>query len=389
MSDPVDERDFLLRSLEDLEREHDAGDLDDDDYLVLRDDYTARAAAALRAPSATPRVPRRPKRGLLVVAAVLAFAGIAGVVVAQASGRRDAGDTASGSVDQSITEKLNEARRCFSEGDADCAIELYEEVLAEQPTNAEALTYKGWAQFTLLGDTDAALTTLIEAATAHEDYPDVHAFLAVLFFRNRLYQQASNELDRLDALDPPPDLLAQIEGLATSTGRAPPWPPPPPPVDGSGRRWDVAALGEVLALPGEDPDRRLLPAQLVLELRAVGHEVLEQIGDDVAVAAQHRVTSTHLGRHRQGAGGSGALRQALVRLDRQAQGLAERLEGLHAAGERARHQAGDVAVLEGGGDPLRLAPPALAELPSLVRLRPVAPVPRVGVSHDVELGHGR
>ena len=76
-----------------------------------------------------------------------------------------------GSVDQSITEKLNEAGRCFSEGDADCAIELYDEVLAEQPTNAEALTYKGWAQYTLLGDTEAALTTLIEAATRRPGVP--------------------------------------------------------------------------------------------------------------------------------------------------------------------------------------------------------------------------
>ena len=220
MSDPADQRDFLLRSLEDLEHEHEAGDLGDDDYLVLRDDYTARAAAALRAQPATPPVRQGPKRGLLVVAAVLAFAGIAGVLVAQASGRRDPGDTATGSVDQSITEKLNEASRCFSTGDADCAFELYDEVLTERPTHAEALTYKGWAQYTLLDDADTALVTLIEAATAHPDYPDVHAFLAVLFFRNGLYQQASNELDRLDALDPPPDLLAQIEGLRVQVDAA-------------------------------------------------------------------------------------------------------------------------------------------------------------------------
>ena len=220
MSEPADQRDFLLRSLEDLEREHEAGDLDDADYIALKDDYTARAAAALRVERATPPAPSRRNRGLLVAVGVLAFAGIAGVLVAQASGRRDAGDTATGTVDQSITEKLNEAGRCFREGDADCALELYDEVLDDQPDNAEALTYKGWAQYTLLADADAALVTLIEAATAHPDYPDVHAFLAVLFFRNRLYQQASNELDRLEALDPPPDLLAQIEGLRAQVDAA-------------------------------------------------------------------------------------------------------------------------------------------------------------------------
>jgi tetratricopeptide (TPR) repeat protein len=219
MTDPTDQREFLLRSLEDLEREHDAGDLDDADYGVLKDDYTARAAVALRT-ERRPPASRHRNRGLLVLSAVLAFAALAGVLVAQASGRRDPGETASGSIDQSVTEKLNEAGRCFSEGDADCAIELYDEVLADQPTNAEALTYKGWAQYVLLGDTEEALTTLIDAASAHGDYPDVHAFLAVVFFRSGLLQQASNELDRLDALDPPPDLLAQIEGLRAQVDAA-------------------------------------------------------------------------------------------------------------------------------------------------------------------------
>ena len=221
MSDPTEQREFLLRSLEDLEREHDAGDLDEADYLALRDDYTARAAAALRTEAKPPvRRPARRNRALLLLAGLLAFAALAGVLVAQSSGRRDSGDIATGSIDQSITEKLNEARRCFNERDADCTIELYDEVLADQPDNAEALTYKGWAQFTLLDDTETALATLIDAATAHPDYPDVHAFLAVLFARSGLLQQASNELDRLDALDPPPDLLAQIEGLREQIDRA-------------------------------------------------------------------------------------------------------------------------------------------------------------------------
>ena len=214
MTDPTDQQEFLLRSLEDLEREHDVGDLDEADYLALRDDYTARAAAALRAERSAPgRRPPRRNRALLVIGGLLAFAALAGVLVAQSSGRRDSGGTATGSIDQSITETLNEALRCFQEGDADCAIERYDEVLADQPDNAEALTYKGWAQFALQNDTETALATLIDAATAHPDYADVHAFLAVLFFRSGLFQQASKELDRLDALDPPPDLLAQVEVL--------------------------------------------------------------------------------------------------------------------------------------------------------------------------------
>src|SRR5580658_2201152 len=43
------EREFLLRSLADLDAELEAGDIDDDDYRSRTDDYTARAAAVLKA----------------------------------------------------------------------------------------------------------------------------------------------------------------------------------------------------------------------------------------------------------------------------------------------------------------------------------------------------
>ncbi|MGI8686678.1 MAG: tetratricopeptide repeat protein [Acidimicrobiales bacterium] len=49
-----EDRAYLLRSLADLEREHDAGDLDDADYLALKEDYTARAAQVLRALAQAP-----------------------------------------------------------------------------------------------------------------------------------------------------------------------------------------------------------------------------------------------------------------------------------------------------------------------------------------------
>ncbi len=43
------ERQFLLRSLADLDAEFDAGDIEEDDYRSLTDDYTARTAAVLKA----------------------------------------------------------------------------------------------------------------------------------------------------------------------------------------------------------------------------------------------------------------------------------------------------------------------------------------------------
>ena len=222
-----DQREFLLRSLEDLERERAAGDIDAHDYAALKDDYTARAAAVLRSIDGEQRSAperRRPggrRRSSVVGLAVLAFAVLAGVLVAQTAGRRDADQTITGDVRQSATEKLNEAGRRGAAGEFTAAVDLYEEVLADDPSNAEALTYKGW-MLTLSGDGGAGLTTLLEAATANPSYPDVHAFLAIVFFRNGLVEQARRELDRLDALDPPPairdltaNLRAQVEASAT------------------------------------------------------------------------------------------------------------------------------------------------------------------------------
>ena len=226
MSDPIssglapleEQRDFLLRSLDDLEREHDAGDVDEADYQALKDDYTARAAAVLRSLAdgqAAPAAVARPSIGRRVAAilGVAAFAGLAGLLVAQASGRRDAGDLSSGDIRASVTEKLNEAGQLLSDGDAAGAVELYDEVLQDQPANAEALTYRGWALYQFLGEPEDGLSSLLDAATADREYPDPHAFLAILFYRGGLIEQAANELDRLEALDPPPAMLELTAGL--------------------------------------------------------------------------------------------------------------------------------------------------------------------------------
>lgn len=216
------QRDFLLRSLEDLEREHEAGDVDDADYEALKDDYTARAAAVIRAleagrrPAAQPDAApgRRRARPLLVAAATVAFAVLAGVLVAQTAGRRDPGDVITGDVAQSATEKLNEASRLGGQGDYEAAIALYDEVLDEDPESAEAATYRGW-MLTLSGDREAGLEALLAAATEHRDYPDVHAFLAIVFFRSGLVEQAAREIALLEELDPPAALRELIDPLAT------------------------------------------------------------------------------------------------------------------------------------------------------------------------------
>lgn len=96
------ERDFLLKSLDDLETERESGGIDDESYRELHDDYTARAAATIRAlrdgvdarPPPAPAVPAR--RRLTIIAVIVVFALVAGVALASALGARLPGQTASG-----------------------------------------------------------------------------------------------------------------------------------------------------------------------------------------------------------------------------------------------------------------------------------------------------
>ena len=216
----VDQRDFLLRSLEDLEREHDAGDIDDGDYAALKDDYTARAAGVLRSleaehPAPVPAAPRSSWRRRAVVAlGVGAFAVLAGGLVAHVAGRRDSGQTVTGGTRQTVTEKLNAALGDANRGDFASSLDLYDQVLELQPDNVEAQTYRGWVQ-TLSGDVPHGLTALLKVATTHPTYPDVHAFLAVVFFRSGLVAESARELDRLDRLNPPAEIRQLTSSLRT------------------------------------------------------------------------------------------------------------------------------------------------------------------------------
>ena len=230
-----DQRDFLLASLDDLEREHDAGDIDEHDYTELRDDYTSRAARVIRTIEAHQveahqdgGEPRRPSRRTLAVGAgVAAFVLVAGVLVAQASGRRGAGDNATGDIRQSASELLDQANALAADRQLEEAIAAYDQVLEIEPDNVVALTYKGWMQIQS-GD-QHGVVTLVDAAQADPSFPDVHFFLAWAFAQLGRPETALQELDRLQQLNPPPelaqpaaDLRAQIEGATTTTTTAVP-----------------------------------------------------------------------------------------------------------------------------------------------------------------------
>ena len=219
-----DERSFLLRSLDDLDREHDAGDIDDADYTTLRDGYTARAATVLRAiesqhAALPPKRPRHWKRIGLWSAGLLVVAVLAGVLVAWASGDRLPGDSSSGDIAESVTSKLAEARALQS-SDLKGAIQRYDEVLKVEPDNPEALTYRGWL-VTLVG-TQANATDLVQsgeqslqrAMQVAPSYADPFCFEAIVRFRvGNDPAAALSAVNQCLALNPPQQVLGLVQGL--------------------------------------------------------------------------------------------------------------------------------------------------------------------------------
>jgi hypothetical protein len=143
-----EERDFLLRSLDDLEREHAAGDVDDADYAQLKDSYIARTAEVLRAIDSglTAMRPDRPgsRRRTLVSVAVVGVVVVAvALLLPRALGERSAGQSVTGNASQTENGLLVEARQ-LQETDPQAALERFDQVLKTDPDNAEALTYSGW-----------------------------------------------------------------------------------------------------------------------------------------------------------------------------------------------------------------------------------------------------
>jgi tetratricopeptide (TPR) repeat protein len=215
-----EERDFLLRSLDDLEREHDAGDVDDTDYVTLRDDYTARAAVVIRAIEAkqTASEPARPRRQwgrtLGWVAAIIVFAVLAGVLVARMSGTRRDSESATGDVRENTRQLLIDAMSAAQRNELDDALTLYDEALALSPSDAEGLAYRGWTRFKK-GDDDAAALSDVEAAIASDPtFPDARVFRTIMLAEAGDFTAAAEELEAFDALDPPPLMLSIVDQYA-------------------------------------------------------------------------------------------------------------------------------------------------------------------------------
>lgn len=228
-----EERRFLLRSLDDLDREYEAGDVGEDDYCVLRDGYTSRAAAVIREIEAGREVvvvPRRPVRWGRVAAITLAVVGLgvlAGWLVAYYSGQEVPDGEVTTADDDRVAQLLAEARQSTPLD----AIKVYGAVLDIDPGNVEALTYSGWSARIVAiqqGEgagrealLDAAYDKLRQAAETDRTYPDAQCFLAIMTFRDLgRAADAKQYLERCEASNPPAIVKGLVESLASEIDAA-------------------------------------------------------------------------------------------------------------------------------------------------------------------------
>ena len=215
-----DEREFWLESLDDLDEELAAGDLEPEDHQVLSRSYTRQAAQALRGDQEPSEKADRGGRGKLiaVVAGLVVVGVLAGVFLARAVGSRHSGDTITGNdAVSSVPSLLRNAEESAAAGDLAEAIAIYDRVLERSPSNPTALAYKGWF-LALLGQEAEAADVLADAVVVAPDYPDARAFRAILLYRTGDCFGAAAELVAFDASNPPEFIsqLVENQGLRTN-----------------------------------------------------------------------------------------------------------------------------------------------------------------------------
>ncbi|MDQ1449840.1 MAG: hypothetical protein QOC79_2811 [Actinomycetota bacterium] len=216
------ERNFLLRSIDDLEEERAAGNVDDGTYRELHDDYTARAAAVIRSldagvdltvpePRSTSTIARA-----LTVGGIVVFALVAAVLLSRAVGQRRPGQTITGNAQvgsgsttlggdpgrvlaaavksqpRSYAAHIAYARYLIQNKAFADAVREFGAAARLDPSQPEPPTYAGWAGALVSQQVvdpqtrqsllSASLERINEVIKAHPEYPDANALKGVILF---------------------------------------------------------------------------------------------------------------------------------------------------------------------------------------------------------------
>jgi tetratricopeptide (TPR) repeat protein len=246
----VEEKRAIYRALRELEFDHHAGHLSEDDYAALRDRYEARAAQLLKAldllEATRPKVERRetapaasaagqqrawtrnPVTLAIGAVVLVVFGGALGLGVARytepdrtiipagsrlpvpidiegrAPGLSPARPDASAPIPpEMLRGMLEAARQSLFAGRYQEAIAAYQAVLKRDPKNADALTHLGLI-VAIGGHTEAALETFQKALALDPNYPPAYLYQGQILYETKQdYQGAIQAWEKFATLVPP------------------------------------------------------------------------------------------------------------------------------------------------------------------------------------------
>jgi tetratricopeptide (TPR) repeat protein len=241
------ERDFLLQGIEDLDREHVTGGLEDQEYTDLRDQHVMRAAAVLRqlerAESSSSVVgaasgsqakataawmhDRQKRVWVLGVTALIAVASVGLYVVVD---ERSEGEGITGDIASSSASLLQKAQQETASGEFTNAVKTYDRVLEIDPNNVQALTYRGWI-LNLAGLPDEGLVSIERAIAVQPTYADPHFFKGYILLNVKQDPNgAIAEFNAFLANNPPQQMVTMVQqALQDAQARAAATPPPSTP----------------------------------------------------------------------------------------------------------------------------------------------------------------
>jgi cytochrome c-type biogenesis protein CcmH/NrfG len=148
------------------------------------------------------------------------------------SAERTPGQQLSGLDPRSQQQQLMAQARALQFQSPGEASELYAQVLADDPDNVEALTYRGWtlaldavqrddatssdqsAEDTVVADLQEAVDSLRKATDLDPTYPDPKCFLGIVNFRIlRQAEAAQPWVEACLAANPPADIRDLVQGM--------------------------------------------------------------------------------------------------------------------------------------------------------------------------------
>ena len=227
-----EQRSFLTRSLDDLERELAAGDIDAGDADTLRQDYAERLTQVEAAIESghielvRSAPPRRRGRTLAAIAVVTLLAVGAGLGAAFALGSREPGETATGAIRESTADDLQRAQVLANDGKVLEALKLYDKVLKRDPENVGALLGRGLTlvQVSLATDDPSFAADgqryLERALQVQPDDAVLLFYLAMALRSQDKLDDAMAAADRALAAGPPEELRPQLEQFRRSLSDA-------------------------------------------------------------------------------------------------------------------------------------------------------------------------